>query len=242
MNQGMPYIWEPVESLREMISKETDGRKSKRLQLLYLLATRQATTRRSAAQLLGVNRETVGQWLNQYERGGLGQVLVMGRPPGLLSSLPEEVIDAMRGKLQDPLGVASFKALQEWVAQSFGLHPSYRVIHYTATQLLGARLAVGRRSHVKKKRERRRLFAPVLKRASDARSRQPVQSSGRRRCLSRSPQRLPIVCRSRYGRRTKVGSDCARPGVGGLPYVGSNRCYSAGTNSITFTCMEPSRR
>ncbi len=60
MNQGMPYVWESVESLREMLSKETDGRQSKRLQLLYLLASRQATTRTAAAQLLGVNRETVG--------------------------------------------------------------------------------------------------------------------------------------------------------------------------------------
>ncbi len=194
MNQGMPYVWESVKSLREMISKEPDGHKSKRLQLLYLMARRHATTRRAAAQLLGLNRETVGQWLHQYERGGLDRMLALKQPPGLRSSLPEEVIEAMRGKLQDPIGVSSFKALQEWVAQSFGLHPSYRVIHYTATQLLGARLAVGRRSHVKKKRDRRRLFRPVLKRASDTRSRPAVRSSGRLRCPSRSPRALPLVC------------------------------------------------
>lgn len=241
MNQGMPYVWESVESLREMISKEPGGRKSKRLQLLYLLANRHATTRNGAAQLLGVNRETVGQWLRQYERGGLDRMLAMKQPPGLRSSLPEEVIAAMRGKLQDPLGVASFKALQEWVTQSFGLHPSYRVIHYTAAQLLGARLAVGRRSHVKKKRERRRLFRRVLRRASDMRSRQAAQSIGKLRYLRMSP-RIALACRSRCGRRTKAGSDCSRPGVGGSPYVGSNRWLCASTTSIIPIFMEPSRR
>ena len=242
MNQGMPYVWESVESLREMLSKETDGRQSKRLQLLYLLASRQATTRTAAAQLLGVNRETVGQWLRQYERGGLDRVVAIKQPPGQLSSLPEEVIDAMRGKLQDPRGVASFKALQEWVARSFGLRPSYRVIHYTATQLLGARLAVGRRSHVKKKRDRRRLFRRVLPRASDTRFRPPVRLIGKLRCLQRSPQRLLLACRSRCGRPTKAGLDCSRPGAGGSRCVASNRSLYASTTSILRTSMEPSRR
>lgn len=242
MNQGMPYVWESVESLREMISKEPDGRKSKRLQLLYLLASRHATTRHGAAQLLGVNRETVGQWLRQYERGGRDRMLAIKQPPGLHSSLPEEVIAAMRGKLQDPIGVASFKALQEWVAQRFGLHPTYRVIHYTATQLLGARLAVGRRSHVKKKRDRRRLFTRVLKRASDTRSRRAVRAIGKLRSLRRPSSTLPRACRSRCGRRTKVASDCSRRGAGGSPCVASNRWRYAGTTSIIRIFMEPSRR
>jgi len=242
MNQGMPYVWESVESLREMSSKQTDGRKSKRLQLLYLLASRHATTRSGAAQLLGVNRETVGQWLRQYEHGGLDRLLAIKQPPGLLSSLPEEVIEAMRGKLQDPVGVASFKALQEWVAQSFGLQTSYRVIHYTATHLLGARLAVGRRSHVKKKRGRKQLFARALKRASDTRSRQAVRSIGKLHSLRRSPERFPLACRSRYGRLTRVGLDCSRRGDGGSPCVASNRGLCASTTSIIRISMEPSRR
>lgn len=171
MNQGMPCVWESAPTLREMISKQREGRKSIRLQLLYLLATKQATSRTSAAQHLGVERETVGHWLSKYERGGLDSLLEIGSPPGLPASLPDFVITAMRLKLQEPAGLSSFKALQSWVEQSFQLKTSYRVIHYTATKVLGARLAVGRRSHVKKKRGMRKRFALVFKLASDWQSR-----------------------------------------------------------------------
>src|SRR5215208_8088289 len=94
MNQGMLGVWESEQTLRELISRERDGRKCLRLQLLYLLATKQATNRTTAAKLLGINRQTVGQWLSAYEEGGLASILEIGRPSGLPSSLPDFVIEA----------------------------------------------------------------------------------------------------------------------------------------------------
>ena len=65
----------------------------------------------------------------------------------------------MRTKLAEPTGVASFLALQHWVEQTYHLQTTYRVIYYTATQVLGARLAVARRTHIKKKKVMRHSFA-----------------------------------------------------------------------------------
>lgn len=163
MNQGMVFVWESKERLLEMISKESDANKLRRLQLLYLLATREARTRKRASQLLGVHRKTVGYWIKAYESGGLEGLLEIKQSTGMVSSLPEEVIEAMRAKLSEPTGVASFKALQHWVEESFKIVTSYRVIHYTAEKVLGARLAVGRRSHLKKKKETNQLFERVLR-------------------------------------------------------------------------------
>jgi transposase len=159
----MPYVWEPAPYLRELIAKAPNKQQALRLQLLYLLATQQATSRTSVAALLGLDRDTIASWLSKYEQGGLAALLDRAQPPGLPSSLPAEVVEAMRLKLQEPVGLASFKALQAWVEQAFQLHTTYRIIHYTASQVLGARLAVGRRSHVKKKPGMRRPFAPAFK-------------------------------------------------------------------------------
>ena len=66
----------------------------------------------------------------------------------------------MRKKLAHPLGLASFLELQRWVEQTYQIQTTYRVIHYTATQVLGARLAVARRSHIKKKRAMKHSSVP----------------------------------------------------------------------------------
>lgn len=209
MNQRMPFVWEPAPYLRELISKAQNKQKALRLQLLYLLATQQAASRTQAAALLGLDRETVTSWLTKYEQGGLAALLDMAKPAGLPSSLPAVVIEAMRLKLQDPVGVASFKALHAWVEEQFQLHTSYRIIHYTASQVLGARLAVGRRSHVKKKPVMKRPFAPASKTVYNWRCRRTSPFIGKiryprlnRNPGSRSPRRR--VCPSRCGRRMKA--------------------------------------
>ena len=115
---------------------------------------------RASRELLGIGRNTIGQWLHQYERGGLQALLTLGHAPGKASSLPAAVIAGMRAKLADPRGCASFHEPHAWVEQTYRLHTTYFVIWYTATHVLGARLAVARPTHLKKSPMPRRLFAP----------------------------------------------------------------------------------
>ncbi len=160
MKQGMHAVWEDASQLRKLMQQQSDSRLRTRLHLLYLLRTGVVTNRAHAAHLLGIGRNTVGQWLHQYERGGLQALLALGQAPGKASSLPGAVIAGMRAKLADPRGCASFHELHQWVEQTYGLHTTYFVIWYTATHVLGARLAVARRTHTKKSPMPRRLFAP----------------------------------------------------------------------------------
>jgi len=62
MNRTMPVIHESTDDLRHRLQQERDHRKRQRLH--YLLATGQA------AQLLGVERNTVSRSLTQYTQGG----------------------------------------------------------------------------------------------------------------------------------------------------------------------------
>jgi transposase len=160
MKQGMIAVWEEASQLRKLMQQQSDSRLRTRLHLLYLLRTGVVTNRAQAAQFLGLGRNTVGQWLRQYERGGLPALLQVGQAPGKASSLPAEVIAQMRAKLAEPRGCASFRELWRWVEQTYHLQTTYFVIWYTATHLLGARLAVARPTHLKKSPTPKQVFAP----------------------------------------------------------------------------------
>jgi transposase len=160
MKQALPAVWEEASHLRKLMQQQSDSRLRTRLHLLYVLRTDVATNRAHAAQLLGIGRNTVGQWLHQYERGGLQALLTLGHAPGKACSLPAEVIAGMRAKLAAPRGCASFHELWRWVEQTYHLQTTYFVIWYTATHVLGARLAVARPTHIKKSPPPKRVFAP----------------------------------------------------------------------------------
>jgi DNA-binding transcriptional ArsR family regulator len=88
MRKALPVITEDVEPLKQRLQRERDGRKKPRLQMLYLLASGQAQTRRDVAQLLGVHRNTIGHWLALYEAGGLEALLEVSIPAGKPLSPP----------------------------------------------------------------------------------------------------------------------------------------------------------
>ena len=159
MKQGMPAVWEDASHLCELMNQQSDARLRARLQMLYLLRRGSAANRTQVAQLLGVSRDTVGQWVQQHERGGIATLLKLGQARTAIPSLPPELVQGMCVKLAEPTRLASFRALHHWVEQTYQLQTTYRVIYYTATQVLGARLAVARRTHVKKRIWMRRTFA-----------------------------------------------------------------------------------
>ena len=151
MKRGMLAVWEDVGQLCQLMNQQSDSHLRTRIQMLSLLRIGAATDRLQVAHLLGVSRNTVGHWLQCYERGGISALLRLGHARGASCSLPLHIVQAMRAKLAEPAGFASFKALHQWVEQTYHIQTTYRVVHYTATQVLGARLAVARRTHLKKR-------------------------------------------------------------------------------------------
>jgi DNA-binding transcriptional regulator LsrR (DeoR family) len=63
MKRPIPPLHETPEELKQLLSVEHDAHKHQRLQALSRLQTQQARTRRQVAHRLGVNRDTVGRWL-----------------------------------------------------------------------------------------------------------------------------------------------------------------------------------
>lgn len=141
MNRGMPAIWESKEALNRMIQEQTDSQKSLRLKMLYLLQTGQARNRKHLAELLDLNRETVGAWMRRYESGGIESLLRTGRASGRAPSLPGNVIEALGKKLANEPDRPSPGQLVSWIDQTYGLKTTYRVVYYAVTKVLGHRLS-----------------------------------------------------------------------------------------------------
>lgn len=59
--------------------------------MLYWLKTGYCQTRTEVARLLGVHRTTVHRWFNEYEHGGLSELLSKRKKSGIPRSIPLEV-------------------------------------------------------------------------------------------------------------------------------------------------------
>jgi transposase len=150
MRKALPVITEDVESLKQRLRRERDGRKKLRLQMLYLLAGRRAQSRQDVAQLLGVHRNTIGHWLGIYEAGGLAALLDVYMPAGKPVSLPPDVLAALEQALRQPAGFASYEALRQWVKQTHHLEVNYHTLYTIVRKRYKAKLKVPRPSHTKK--------------------------------------------------------------------------------------------
>jgi transposase len=150
MRHALPVIIEDAATLKQRLHHEQNGRKKSRLQMLYLLATGQAQTRRDVAQLLGVHRHTVGHWLGLYATGGLEALLDLDVPPGKPLSLSPDVLAGLEEALRQPAGFASYEAVRQWIKQRYQLEGNYHTLYTIVRTRFNAKLKVPRPSHTKK--------------------------------------------------------------------------------------------
>src|SRR5512133_103103 len=102
MRNALPVMSGDAATLKQRLQHEHDRRKRPRLQMLYLLASGQAHTRRDVAQLLGVHRHTISHWLVRYATGGLETLLDLYVPTGKPLSLPPHVLASLEQALRQP--------------------------------------------------------------------------------------------------------------------------------------------
>ncbi len=150
MNRTMPIIHESADDLKHRLQQERDPRKRQRLHLLYLLASGQARRRTQAAQLLGVERNTIGRWLTQYSQGGLAALLDLYIPAGKAPALTPDQLAQLQQRLERPEGFASYGEIQQWIATTLGVQMGYHAVHTLVHDKLRARPKVARPSHEKK--------------------------------------------------------------------------------------------
>ena len=150
MRNTIPPIHEEVTALKERLQHAHDGYKKPRLQMLYLLASRQAHTRQDVSRLLGVHRNTISRWLAIYAAGGLATLLATYVPAGKPVSLAPTVLASLEQALRRPEGFASYEALRQWVRQTHGVEVKYKTLYTLVRTRFHAKLKVARPSHTKK--------------------------------------------------------------------------------------------
>src|SRR3712207_8931030 len=102
MNKAVPIIHESVAELKQRLARERHPAKHQRLHALYLLASGQARFRSDVARLLGLDRNTVRRWLDQYAHGGLDALLDIYVPAGKRKPLSADQLAHLRQRLADP--------------------------------------------------------------------------------------------------------------------------------------------
>lgn len=154
MRKPLPEIQEKDSKLKEMLRTEKRTRQRQRLQMLYLFKSGQATNRIKAAQMLAVNRMTIGRWLQIYEKEGLAGLLSIKTRSNRKLSIPPCILHVLKHELEKPEGFSSYKAIQIWLEQKFTLSIPYKTVHGIVRYRLKAKLKVGRKSHVKKDQQK----------------------------------------------------------------------------------------
>ncbi len=150
MNKKVPEITESVEVLKDLLRKARKKHEILRLNMLYLLKSGEAKNRVQVARLLGVDRTSVGTWLQAYETGGLEKMLQRGYAPGREPILTEEQQTLLLEELRKPEGFTSYVEIQKYIADTFGVKMNYKTVYAMVHDKWGAKLKVPRKSHVKK--------------------------------------------------------------------------------------------
>ena len=158
MNKKIPAIHESPEHLLQLMREAQDGFRKQRLNALYLLQSQQANTRQDVAAVLGVHRDTVGRWLKAYEEGGLSGLLTKGKAKGKTPLLPAEVQADLKERLQSPAGFKSYKEIQQFIQDEYGINISYKTVHKLVHYKWKAKLKVPRKSHKKKRSGSQQLY------------------------------------------------------------------------------------
>ena len=151
MNIKTPQITESVSELKNLIRKSSIGYQKQRLTILYLYRSGQAKTRKQAAQMIGVHRKTVGEWLATYASGGLDALLERAYSPGRPTQLTKEQQEHLLSELQKPQGFSSYQQITDYIEETYGVKMSYPAVHNLVHYRWGAKLKVPRKSHKKTK-------------------------------------------------------------------------------------------
>ena len=151
MNRKLPDITESATELKDRLRSESVGYKKQRLTALYLLQSGGANNRQQVADLIGINRKTVGHWLDAYQAGGLQQMLSRRYPPGRVPLLCQAQLQALRAELDKPSGFSSYGQIQQFIADTYQVEMSYKAVYSLVHDRWQAKLKVPRKSHQKKR-------------------------------------------------------------------------------------------
>ncbi len=81
------------------------------------------------AALVGKNRVTVSRWLSEYRKGGLEQLLTLGKSSGRPRVISLEIEEKLKVELEDKEGFLSYGEVQKWLKVFYNKDVNYSVVH-----------------------------------------------------------------------------------------------------------------
>lgn len=122
-------IAETEEELKKFLNQEKTGSGKERLQLLYLLKTKQVKSVTEAASILGRNRVTLQEWLKKYREGGLANFLLKKVSTGRPKEIPDWAEKSLVKALKSPEGFNSYGEICQWLSERLGREVNYKTVH-----------------------------------------------------------------------------------------------------------------
>jgi transposase len=122
-------ITESEEKLKEMLGNQKTGSDKERVQVLYLLKSKQATTVQAAAELIGRNRSTVQECLRGYREGGITGILSHKPRVGRKPKIPTWAQQALDKQLQQEEGFNTYGEIRRWLEEKLGIESTYKNVH-----------------------------------------------------------------------------------------------------------------
>ncbi len=150
MRKKVPEITEELSELKTLLKKESKSWKKQRVQMLYLLKSKQVKTILELSSILAVNRNTIGRWLALYEKGKLSDLMEMRKPKGRALSISLNILKELKEKLKEPDAFKTYKDIQLWLKSEYELDIPYKTVHKIVKYKLRGKLKTARRISRKK--------------------------------------------------------------------------------------------
>ncbi|WP_157259892.1 helix-turn-helix domain-containing protein [Chamaesiphon minutus] len=139
-------IAETEQELKKMLAIEKSGANKERIQVLYLLSSKQVKTIKEAASIIGRNRVTVQDWLTKYRQGGLENLLAKKASSGRPRTIPKWAEKSLIKRLESSEGFNSYGEICEWLTTKLGIEAKYKTVHQLVYYRLGASPKIARDS------------------------------------------------------------------------------------------------
>lgn len=151
MNKTLPKIKETEAEIREMLKSEPHVKRQNRLQSLYLIVSKQATSRSTVSKMVGFNRNTISAWGAFVWSRRIGEIV--GPLPTKRSAhrrlrMPLKRTSARFWKPKK--SARTYKEIHQLVVKKHHLEVSYRAVHDVVRYKLEAKLQSPRPSNPKK--------------------------------------------------------------------------------------------
>ncbi|AFZ55151.1 helix-turn-helix domain-containing protein [Cyanobacterium aponinum UTEX 3222] len=132
-------IIESIATLKTLLNEQKTSDNFQKIQVLYLLKSKQVKTITEVAQIVGKHRVTIQWWLRCYQQEGIQKFLRDKKDKnsgGRKSIISDSVIKILTKKLRETPDFKTYKDIQHWLNQEFQIQVSYDVVYYLVRKKL----------------------------------------------------------------------------------------------------------